>query len=142
MTSHVYFKCFLWLFVIIEHIWVFWVDLFLICLWLSMFEWFLKCSYFGPKVETRCSYKIVLITKKRVLPVKSVAVVSTLLTLESVLCSLIEVSLIPLLDKWKLYHISNSLSSFESIQLCWFWPARTNLISIYLVFRPNRRGTE
>ena len=28
-----------------------------------MFELFLKCSYFGPKIEARCSYKIVRIKK-------------------------------------------------------------------------------
>ena len=51
---------------LLNTIWVFWVELFLICLWLPRLEIFLKSSYSEPKVETRCSYKIVLIRKKRV----------------------------------------------------------------------------
>ena len=43
------------------------VDLFLLWLWLRRLELFLKCSYVGPKIEARCSYKIVLIKIKRIL---------------------------------------------------------------------------
>ena len=54
---------YLWL---LNTIWVFWVDLFLTCLWLPKLELFLKCSYFWPKIEARWSYKTVPIYKKRV----------------------------------------------------------------------------
>ena len=37
----------------------------LFCVWPRL-ELFLKCSYFGPKTEARCSYKSVLINKKSV----------------------------------------------------------------------------
>ena len=54
---------YLWL---LNTIWVFWVDLFLICLWLPCLELFLKCCYCGPTIKARCSYDIVLIKTKRV----------------------------------------------------------------------------
>ena len=67
MTWHVYFKCCFRLFVIIEQNLVlfsrFVVKLFVI----AAARTILKMSYFGPKIEARCSYKIVLLTKKRVL---------------------------------------------------------------------------
>ena len=54
------FFCYLWL---LNTVWVFWVELFLICLWLLRLELFLKCSNFWPTVEARCSHTIVVVKK-------------------------------------------------------------------------------
>ena len=62
---YVYFKYCFRLFVIIEHNRVVFSRFFLICLRRPMLELFLTCSYFGPNIEARCSYKIVLIFKKK-----------------------------------------------------------------------------
>ena len=53
---------YLWL---LNTIWVFSVDLFLICMWLPRIELLLKCSYFGSTIKARCSYKMFLIKKNR-----------------------------------------------------------------------------
>ena len=51
----------MWLF---NTIWLFLVGLYLMCLRWSRLELFLKCSYVGPTIEARCTYIIILITKK------------------------------------------------------------------------------
>ena len=66
MTCHVYCKCFLQLYVIFKHNFVVFSRFVLNLCVVPRLELFLKCSYFGPKIEARCSYKIVLIKKKRV----------------------------------------------------------------------------
>ena len=65
---------FIQLYVRIEHnlvVFSRFVHVFLVFLLLLRLELFLKCSYFGPNIEARCSYKIVLINKKECTAVTS-----------------------------------------------------------------------
>ena len=50
-------------FLLLKAIGVFSVESFLICLGFPRLHLFLKCFYFGPNIDARCSYTIVIIQK-------------------------------------------------------------------------------